>query len=95
MDDDFDDLLGCGMERGLPWRIQRIKGVRGNMENDGKIGMITPKVPHAPEGTPEKAAIDAAWEKKSLLMHANQKPLQKLEEKPSETWGGVTIDRGD
>ena len=57
--------------------------IHRNLEN-GNIAVL-----------PTTAKSEAAWELRALAMHANQKPVPKLAEKPAEVWGGVTIERGD
>ncbi len=71
-DSDFDDLAEAVYRRNSG--LHFIKGIPGNMENDGKLGLIAPKT--------AKSAAD--WEARSIQMHAAQKPLSPLAEKPQE-----------
>ncbi len=65
------------------------------LRNCGRVAAVFPSVPFYPERSPEKCKLDQDWEKKSLLMHSQQEPLPTPPDKPSEIWGGITIDRGD
>ena len=71
-DSDFDDLAEAVWRRNTG--LHFIKGIPGNMENDGKLGLVVPKT----------AESESDWERRSLEMHANQKPLPALAAKPQE-----------
>ena len=71
-DSDFDALAEAVWRRNSGFHF--IKGIPGNMQNDGKLGLVAPKT----------AESESAWEQSSLRMHDAQKPLSPLAEKPTE-----------
>ena len=77
MDKDFEDLAST-----LAWANENNPFERTTPTPDGKFAVF-PKVKRHPPNSPEQRKQELDWERRSLKMHSEQKPVV-LEPKPIE-----------